>query len=562
MTDTLHAPSPHEQLLERRLHGLEPLTEPGIARVSRADPLPLSYAQRRLWILDQMRPGGVEYLVQIALHMTDKPGSRLDVDALRTALSGLVARHEVLRTRYPAGPDGEPVQIIDPPAPVPLPIRDLTHLDGKVQGQLLNRLVSTDREPIDLAAGPVFRALLVRREPDQNLLLLTTHHLAMDLWSESLLLDELRERYTAAVEGRPADLAPLPVQYADVAAWQRQRTAELRETQLPYWRQQLAGATPVDLPADRPRPAVRDAAGDIVPFTVPAEVAASLGQLARRHHATPFMVLLAAYAVVLGRWSGRTDVTVGTPVAGRGHDDVQDLIGLFLDTVVVRADLAGDPTFGELVDRVRRTSLAAFAHQELPFEQLVEELAPVRDPARTALFSTMFVWQEAGAGGFEAPGLDVLWVPIPFADAKFDLTLSVTPRPDGSLAGAVVYATSLFDRGTIERFAAQVGQLLAGVAAAPDTPLADIDILPPAERAQLLGGWNDTATDVPATTLPALFRSQAAATPDAVAVRAGSSTCRTPNWTPASRPWRTGCARSGSVPSRWSACAWSAARTW
>ncbi|WP_327028882.1 amino acid adenylation domain-containing protein [Micromonospora sp. NBC_01740] len=519
MTEMLESPTPHEKLLERRLLGLEPLPEPGIPPASRADPPPLSYAQRRLWILDRLRPGGVEYLVQIALHMTDRPGSRLDLDALRAALDGLVARHEVLRTRYPVGPDGEPVQLIDPPAPVPLPIRDLTHLDGDTQCGLLNRLVSVDREPIDLAAGPVFRALLVRREPDQHLLLLTTHHIAMDLWSEGLLLDELHHRYTAALDGRPADLPPLPAQYADVAAWQRQRTAELRETQLPYWRRQLAGATPVDLPADRPRPAVRDSAGDVVPFTVPAEVAATLGELARRHRATPFMVLLAAYAVVLGRWSGRTDVTVGTPVAGRGHDDVQDLIGLFVDTVVVRADLAGDPTFGELVERVRRTSLDAFAHQELPFEQLVEELAPVRDPARTALFSTMFVWQEAGPDGFQAPGLDVLSVPIPFADAKFDLTLSVGPGPDGSLAGAAVYATSLFDRATIERFVAHVGRLLAGVAAAPDIPLADVDILPPAEREQLLDGWNDTATDVPATTLPALFRAQVAATGDAVAVR-------------------------------------------
>jgi amino acid adenylation domain-containing protein len=520
MTEILESTGLHEQLVERRLHGLEPLTEPGIPQVSRADPLPLSHAQRRLWILDQLRPGGVEYLVQIALHMTDHPGARLDVAALRVALDGLVARHEVLRTRYPAGPDGEPVQLIEPPAPVPLPVRDLTHLDSGTQCRLLNRLVSVEREPVDLAAGPVFRALLVPREPDQHLLLLTTHHIAMDLWSERLLLDELRRRYTAALEGRPADLAPLPVQYADVAAWQRRRTAELCGTQLPYWRRQLAGATPVDLPTDRPRPAVRETTGDIVPFTVPATVAAALGRLARCHRATPFMVLLAAYAVVLGRWSGRTDVTVGTPVAGRGHDDTQHLIGLFVDTVVVRADLDGDPTFGELVDRIRGASFDAMAHQELPFDRLVEDLAPVRDPARTPLFSTMFVWQEAGPGGCQAPGLDVKQVPIPFADAKVDLTMSVTPGPDGSLTGALVYATGLFDRGTIERFAAQVEQLLAGVAEAPDTPLSGIAILPPAERELLLDGWNDTASDVPAATVPELFRAQVAATPDAVAVRA------------------------------------------
>ncbi|GIJ35211.1 non-ribosomal peptide synthetase [Micromonospora sediminimaris] len=519
MTEMLESPSLHEQLLERRLHGLETFTEPGIPQVSRAVAPPLSPAQRRLWILDQLRPGGVEYVVQIALHMVDHPGSRLDVAALQAALDGLVARHEVLRTRYPAGPDGEPVQLIDPPAPVPLPVRDLTHLDSETQGTLLDQLMSVDREPVDLAAGPVFRALLVRREPDQNLLLLTTHHIAMDLWSENLLVDELRRRYTAALDNRPADLAPLSVQYADVAAWQGQRIAELRGTQLPYWRRQLADATPVDLPTDRPRPAVRDAAGDIVPFTVPTSVAAALGRLARAHRATPFMVLLAAYAVVLGRWSGRTDVTVGTPVAGRGHDDTHNLIGLFLDTVVVRADLEGDPTFGDLVDRVRGAALGAMAHQELPFDQLVDDLAPVRDPARTPLFSTMLVWQEAGPGGFHAPGLDVEQVPIPFADAKVDLTLAVAPGPDGTLAGALVYATSLFDRDTIERFAAQVGQLLAGVAAAPDTPLSAITILPPTERELLLDGWNDTASDVPAGTVPELFRAQVAATPDAVAVR-------------------------------------------
>ncbi|MFG1780484.1 amino acid adenylation domain-containing protein [Micromonospora sp. NPDC049048] len=524
MTETAKPPTPHEQLLTRRLRGLDPLPEAGIPRACGAQPPPLSYAQRRLWILDRLRPGGVEYLVQIALHLTDRPGGRLDVAALRVALDGLVARHEVLRTRYPVGADGEPVQLVDPPAPVPLPVRDLTHLDSETQCALLNRLVSVDREPIDLAAGPILRALLVRREPDQHLLLLTTHHIAVDHWSEGLLLEELRHRYAAAIDGRPADLSPPPVRYADVAVWQRLRGDALREAQLPYWRRQLAGVTPVELPTDRPRPAVRDTAGDVVPFTVPAGVAGALGRLARRHRATPFMLLLAAYAVVLGRWGGTSDVTVGTPVAGRGHDDVQDVVGLLVDTVVVRTDLTEDPTFGELVERVRRTSLDAFAHQELPFEQLVEELAPDRDPARTALFSTMFVWQEAGQDAFQVPGLDVLPVPIPFADARFDLTLSVSPEPDGSLSGALVYATGLFDRATIERFAAQVGQLLAGVAAAPDTPLSEIDLIPPAERERLLVGWNDTATEVPAGTVPALFRAQVAATPDAVAVRAAGHT--------------------------------------
>ncbi|MFD2762593.1 non-ribosomal peptide synthetase [Micromonospora eburnea] len=523
MTEALARTDLRAELLRRRLRGdVTVAPDNRIRRVPRSGPLTVSFAQRRLWILDQLRGGGTEYLMTTGLRLAGP----LDTGALRTALDGLVARHEVLRTRYVVI-DDEPAQVVDDPGPVALTEVDLRDLDRAAQDARLAGWTSHDRRPVDLAGGPVLAATLARLGDEEHALLLTLHHIAFDEWSEEVLWRELDRRYAAALAGEAAALPPLPVQYADFAAWQRTAmSGATLDRQLGYWRGKLAGATPLELPADRPRPPVRDSTGGKVPFVVPASVAGRLTRFARQAGATPFMALLAAYTILLGRYAGRTDVTVGTPVAGRDRAEVQDLIGLFLNTLVLRTDLSGDPSFAEVLRRVKETALDAYAHQELPFERLVEELSPERDPARTPLFATMFLWDGAGTarprrfGGLRAEPL-----PVGESDAKFDLTVAVADRPDGSLAGAVNYATALFDRETAERFAAQFVELVSGLADAPRTPVSRLSVLPPAERRRVLEEWNDTAVDYPTDdTLPALFERQAARTPDAVAVVSGDDT--------------------------------------
>ncbi|MEV4313136.1 amino acid adenylation domain-containing protein [Actinocrispum sp. NPDC049592] len=514
MTGTLDRAALRAELLKRRLSGAAvPVRDNRIGRVSRDEPTGLSFAQRRLWILDQLRPGGTEYLISTGLRLT---GS-LDSGALRLALDGLVARHEILRTRY-AVIDDEPVQVIDSPGPAALSEVDLTQLSPAEQDTTLAGWMSTDRRPVDLENGRVITATLAKLGEDEHALVLTVHHIAFDERSEQVLWQELDQLYTAALAGKPATLEPLPVQYADFAAWQRDHLlgAKLDE-QLSYWRSQLAGAAPVDLPTDRPRPAVRDSAGDQVPFVIPAGTAQALTRLARQAGATPFMTLLAAYKILLSRHSRQNDVTVGTPVAGRDRTEVQDLIGVFLNTLVLRTDLSGDPSFTEVLRRVKHTALDAYGHQELPFERLVDELGAERDPSRTPLFSTMFLWENAGTGNLTFGGLPTRPVPVQESDAKVDLTLAVTERADGSLAGAVNYATALFDQSTVERFAAQFVELVNGIAATPDIPVSQVSSLP-TEQLQELYWWNDTAVGYPTGTLSGLFAEQVARTPDAPAV--------------------------------------------
>ncbi|MFF3753077.1 amino acid adenylation domain-containing protein [Streptomyces sp. NPDC002018] len=519
MTETSNRAALRQELLRQRLSGrAAPRRSDGIGRAPRGGPLPLSFAQRRLWILDQLQPGGTEYLMTAALRLRGE----LDPSALRTALDGTVARHEVLRTRYPVVGD-EPVQMIDEPGPVPLTELDLGGLDREEADARLAALVTSERHPVDLATGPVLSATLVRLARDEHALLLTFHHIASDGWSEDLLVAEVAARYGDAVAGRPTAEPQNPLQYADFAVWQRERlSGELLDKQLAHWRERLAGLEPLELPTDRPRPAVREVAGGQVPLRVPAEVAGRLTELARARGATPFMALTAAYAVLLGRWSGQRDVAVGTPVAGRDRPEVQDMAGLFLNTLVLRTDLSGAPSFTEVLRRVRETALDAYAHQEVPFERLVDELAPERDPSRTPLFSAMLLWQEesaAAAGPRTMGGLTAGRLPVGESTAKFDLTLGVSELSDGSLSGGLNYASALFDRETAERFATHFARLLESATAEPGVPVDELEILPAAERGLLLEEWNDTARPYPAGTLPALFEAQAARTPDAPALR-------------------------------------------
>ncbi|MGH3382605.1 MAG: non-ribosomal peptide synthetase, partial [Actinoallomurus sp.] len=510
MTETVDRATLRAELLRRRLRGeTAPKREDRIPRAPRNGPLPVSYAQRRMWLLDRLTPGGTEYLMTTALRLRGP----LDTGVLRAALDVLVARHEVLRTRYEVL-EGEPVQIIDDPGPVTLSEVDLTALDPAGRERRLAALTTVEREPIDLATGPVFRPTLVRLGAGEHALVLTLHHIASDGWSEEVLIRELG----AAYEGTP--LAAPPVQYADVAVWQRtHRSGTALADRLAYWRDRLAGLAPLELHTDRPRPPVRDAAGDRVTFTVPARVAGVLGRLGREHGATPFMVLLAAFQVLLSRYSGQTDIAVGTPVAGRDRPEVQDLVGLFLNTLVLRTDLSGEPSFAEVLDRVRVAALDAYANQELPFETVVDALSPERDPARNPLFDAMFLWQDAGSPIAPMGPLTVEEIELGETAAKFDLTMAVTEQPDGSLSAGVDYATALFDRATVERLTEHYAHLLTSIAAAPATPVGALDLLPSAERRRLLVEWNDTAVPYPAGTLPELFAAQVARTPAAVAVR-------------------------------------------
>jgi amino acid adenylation domain-containing protein len=519
MTEILDRDALRAELLRRRLRGDTTATSGNrIGRAPRGTPLALSWAQRRMWIVEQLRTGGTDYLVSTGARLS----GRLDRRALRTALDQVAARHEVLRTRY-AVIDDEPVQVIDEPGPVALTEVDLRNLGRPAQDARLAGWMSAERQPVDLANGPVLQVTLAWLADDEHALLLTLHHIAFDDWSEQVLWRELDKYYTAALAREPAALTPLPVQYADFAAWQRTAlSGAALDRQLGYWRDQLAGAAPVELPTDRPRPPVRDGAGDQVSFTVPAGAAGTLSQLARQAGATPFMALLAAYTVLLARYSRQADVTVGTPVAGRDRAEVQDLIGLFLNTLVLRVDLSGDPTFREILGRVRETALQAYAHQELPFERLVEELAPERDPARTPLFSTMFLWEndgpgEGSQGEWRLGGLRARALLPAESSAKFDLTVAVTGRPDGSIAGAVNYATALFDAGTAERFAGQFAELVSSIISTPDVPISQLPAVPPDEW-RMLKKWNDTAVAYPSGTLPELFERQVARTPGAVAV--------------------------------------------
>ncbi|MEU4806648.1 amino acid adenylation domain-containing protein [Actinosynnema sp. NPDC023587] len=477
----------------------EAVAEDPVVPVPRTDNVPLSPAQRGLWLLDQLGDRDVDYLMMTALRLR----GALDVPALRAALTSVVARHEVLRTRYPVGPDGDPVQVVDAPAPV-VPVVE----DDDPQRVLAEEL----SRPVDLAAGPVLRARLVRVADDEHVLSLVVHHITADGWSTDVLAVELDAAY------RGVALPPLPVQYADYAVWRARRVAgpevgRLRE----HWRTNLAGLTPTELPADRPRPPVRDARGDTARFTVPPALAGRVDRFGRTLGATPFMTLLAGFFALLGHYTDKDDLAVGAPVAGRDRPEVQGLVGYFVNTVVLRVDLADGPGFGALVTRLRDTALAAYAHAEVPFEQVVEDLAPERDLSRTPLFQLFFAVREAGDERFRLSGVDVEPEPAPWRTAKFDFLVELTRRPDGGFDGVVEYATSLFDAGTPRRVAAHYVRLLDALVAEPDRPVRRLPVLSAEERRTIVHAWNDTARE-PAPCVPERIWAQARRTPDALAV--------------------------------------------
>ncbi|MFE2173114.1 amino acid adenylation domain-containing protein [Kitasatospora sp. NPDC059462] len=490
---------------------------PAIRPVPRRGALPPSFAQERLWFLDQLAPDSTEYLLMRALRLTGE----LDPDALERALSELVARHEVLRTGFEAVA-GAPVQVIEERVGPVLAVTDLSGLPAeRAEAELAAAVRAEGTRPFDLSAAPLLRGRLLRLPGGDHVLVLVVHHIAADGWSMGVLTRELAALYAALREGRPSPLAPLPVQYADFAVGQREwLRGEILDRQLDYWRERLSGLTPLDLPADHPRPAVRSGRGAEYEFTVPPQVASALGALSRREGATMFMTLLAAFQVLLSRQCGQQDIAVGTPIANRNHADTEGLVGFFVNTLVMRADLTGNPSFTRLLAQVRERALAAYDHQDLPFERLVEELRPERDLSRHPLFQVMFLFQNTPVVPFELAGTTAAPVDFAASVAKFDLTLSVRER-DGRLDCLFEYSTDLFEPGTVARLAGNLNELLAGIAADPDRRLSGLPVLTGAERL-LLEQWNDTAAPAPSDRcVHELFEEQAARTPDAPAVVVG-----------------------------------------
>jgi amino acid adenylation domain-containing protein len=478
---------------------------------------PLSFPQQRLWLLDQVEPGSPAYNLPTPLRI---PGP-LDAAALERALAEIVSRHESLRTRF-AVVDGEPAQLVAPPGRFVLPLADLASLPRPAREAEARRLAEEEwRTPFDLGRGPLFRARLLRLAPEQHLLLLTLHHIVSDGWSGGVLLRELFALYRAFAAGESSPLPELPIQYGDYAVWQREELAgEALDEQVAFWRAELEGAPPAtELPLDHPRGPARGGRGGKHVLAIPPETVRRLAALARAEGATPFMLLLAACGAWLGRYGDADDVVVGTPIAGRTQEELEGLIGFFVNTLAIRVDLGGDPAFTELLARVRGRLLGAYAHQDLPFEKVVEELRVPRDPGRTPIFQVMFVHQAAPEGkaqGAEPGGLAWTQEAAGTGSAKFDLTLAFLEHP-GGLAVSLDYHAGLFDTPTVERMGRHLLALLEAVSADPRLPLSALLPLPPAEERSLLAGWSGTRAEYPAAPVHRLIVEQARRTPGAVA---------------------------------------------
>ncbi len=456
---------------------------PPLVRQPRGGDLPLSFAQERLWILDQFEPGNPAYNMPSAVRLE----GGLDGGALGRALDDLVARHETLRTTFPVR-GGRAAPAIASAAARPLPCVDLAALPARARARELERLAGEEAtRPFDLARGPLLRTALLREETASHVLLFTFHHVVCDGWSLGVCVRDLAALYAAAAGCAPsAPLPDLPVQYADYAVWQRQWLAgPARDVQLAYWRRQLAGAPPaLDLPADRARPAVRTHHGGAARRLFPAAAAERLRSLGRSEGASLFMVLLAALDVLLQRLVGEDDVVVGSPIAGRGRTELEGLVGVFLNTLVLRTSLAGDPTIRELLGRVRRTALDAYAHQDVPFEMLLDELKPERDLSRTPLFQVLLNMLEMGAEEIRLPGLKIEPLPAPESPSKFDLTLYVQPS-GGALRLDAAYNRDLFDRRRIEELLDQLCLLLERFAGRPEARIGTLSLVTPAAGALL-----------------------------------------------------------------------------
>jgi|GEM_PF-192527 len=496
-------------------------TLPTIEPARRDGPLPLSFGQERLWLLHRLDPASVAYNMPFFLRLR----GLLDVEALRGALAAMVERHESLRTTFPAV-EGHPVQEVAPFRGFALPVEDLSGLgDAEREAAARARTHDAALRPFDLAAGPLFHASLHRLGAEDHLLVLALHHVVADGWSLGVLFSEIPAVYEALSRGEPSPLAPPALQYADFAAWQRDRlSGPALDAQLAYWRDRLSGAPPLlELPTDRPRPAVPDLRRAVLPFTLSPADAEGLRGLARRHGATPFMAALAAVQALLSRYSGRDDVPVGTPVAGRTRAETEALVGFFVNTLVLRADLSADPSAGALVEQARTRVLEAQANQDLPFERLVEALGVERSLAYNPVFQVTFTLEAASErAALRLPGVEVETATATGGETPFDLTVALAEEADGTFAGEIDYRAALFDAGTVERMAGHLRALLAAMAARPELPVSELPLLSGDERTQLLATLNATAEEFPEGCVHEWVAARAALTPGAPAVTRGA----------------------------------------
>jgi amino acid adenylation domain-containing protein len=476
---------------------------PPVRRVPRAGDLPLSFAQERLWFLDRLQPGGSAYNVPLVLTAE----GRLDSERLAAVLTEVVRRHQVLRTVF-AERDGSPVQVVLPAAPVPVPVVDLTGAEGEVR-----RLVEQEAaRPFDLATGPLLRVLLVELAPERSLILLNLHHIVTDGWSMGVLVREVNALYAGEALPEPA------VQYADFAVWQRRwLSGEVLERQIAWWRERLRGApAALELPADHPRPPVQTQRGAEHRFELDGDLFRSVLELAREEGVTPFMVLAGGLFALLSRLTGQADLPIGSPIANRNRIETEGLIGFFVNTLVLRVDLARGETFRDLLRQVREASLGAYAHQDVPFEKLVDELHPDRDLSRSPLFQVALALQNAPLPSTDLGDVRLSPEEIPTGVAKFDLSF-VFVEDQGRLAGLLQYATDLFEASTAARYARHLAVLLDGLTARPRARLAEASLLTEEERRQIVHDWNDTAAPLREATIHGLFEERVELQPDALA---------------------------------------------
>jgi len=510
-------------LLERLLQEQDAAdTTPGgvtfqAMRIDGHDAFPLSFSQRRLWFLDQLEPGSAFYNFPLAVPFN----IAVNTAVLERAINEIVKRHEALRTVFSAV-GGEPVQIVLPSLTLPLTVVDLRHLDRDVQDAEMVRLgAEMAQRPFDLARGPLLRTALLRRDQEDHVFLLVMHHIISDGWSLGIFWRELIALYNAFYVNRPSPLPDLPIQYADFAVWQRERLQGEKLAELiSYWKRQLAGMPVLQLPTDRPRPSVLSYRGAFQEIALPGSLTNALRALSQREGATLFMTLFAAFAVLLQRYTGQDDIVVGSYVASRDRAELEDLIGFFINSLVLRADLSGDPSFRTLLGRVREMALNGYAHQELPFEKLVEELQPERDLSRNPLFQVSFqlfsaqIDRDAPTAPGGAPTID-----LNRGMAIFDIAVNIWDGPDG-LSGHIEYSTDLFEAATMARLTGHFRTLLKSIVTTPDAKLSALQLLSEAEQRQLLVEWNGTRAATPDACVHHLFEEQVRRSPDAVAIAA------------------------------------------
>jgi hypothetical protein len=474
-----------------------------------------SFAQQRLWFLDRLLGASSLYNIPWAIQLNGK----LDVSALQQSLEAIVARHEVLRTCF-IEVDGEPVQVIRASIPFACTLLDLSaHPQENRESEIQRLLDAEASKAFDLKQAPLLRALLLKLSGQEHILLVTLHHSVADGWSMRVFRQELANFYSAFSQDQASVLPELPIQYADYAVWQREwLQGEVLERQLSYWKTQLADLNVLELPLDKPRPKQPSYRGARATIHLSAALTRGLKALSQQQNVTLFMTLLAALKVLLHRYSGQDDIVVGTAIAGRNRQELENLIGFFVNTLALRTDLSGTPSFSQLLSRVREICLKAYAHQDLPFEKLVAELQVQRDMSRHPLFQVMLVLQPPALQDMHLPGLTINELAVTQETAKFDLTLSLEEHPDG-LTGTIEYSTDLFNAGTITRLAGHFQTLLEAVVEQPETAIAELPPLTAPERHQLLVEWNATKTDYPKDKcVHQLFEEQVAKTPDAIAL--------------------------------------------